>query len=291
MSTYYLGLTGGSNVLSIDEVANDIGYAGYIFNDESLNYHVRNREYSPTLGRWLQRDPIGYRGSAFALYEFGVSSPNNNIDWNGAQAVPLRTMPRRAPLRYVPAPGEYFVPNVPLPAYHIPPDPYSLPPYLEEWWEYERKREHFERMPTIGEPGHEPLWRPIDPTIYDTWEEHQRWLDTLTEAQCEEIQNKAKRKNARKKCKHLHDQYKELERRGIGCENLPCYMVRYRYLRINEYLQLLQQFWRCLKDNNHPDVTSKFTDKQKVRDTKNLQANCRKKYLQCIGKGRTYVPN
>ena len=48
------------DVQSVDEVANDIGYAGYLFNDESQNYHVRNREYSPKLGRWLQRDPLEY---------------------------------------------------------------------------------------------------------------------------------------------------------------------------------------------------------------------------------------
>lgn len=34
-----------------DDGANDIGYAGYVWNDESNNYHVRNRKYSPKLGR------------------------------------------------------------------------------------------------------------------------------------------------------------------------------------------------------------------------------------------------
>ncbi len=79
MSTYYLGLTGGSNVLSVDEVANDIGYAGYIFNDESQNYHVRNREYSPQLGRFLQRDPIRY-AAGMNLYQYVNSSPINYVD-------------------------------------------------------------------------------------------------------------------------------------------------------------------------------------------------------------------
>jgi len=54
----YLGRTGGANVLSVDEEANDVGYAGYLWNDERAQWHVRHRELSPKLGRWLQRDPL-----------------------------------------------------------------------------------------------------------------------------------------------------------------------------------------------------------------------------------------
>ncbi len=79
MSTYYLGLTGGSNVLSVDEIANDIGYAAYIFNDESQNYHVRNREYSPQLGRFLQRDLLEYP-DGYNLYQYVMSNPIGYID-------------------------------------------------------------------------------------------------------------------------------------------------------------------------------------------------------------------
>ncbi len=73
--TYYEGRDGRANVLSVDEEANDIGYAGYIWNDESGNYHVRNRELSPQLGRWLQRDPIKYRGRSYNLYQYADSYP------------------------------------------------------------------------------------------------------------------------------------------------------------------------------------------------------------------------
>ncbi len=89
MSTYYLGLTGGSNVLSVDEVANDIGYAGYIFNDESQNYHVRNREYSPQLGRFLQRDPLEYP-DGYNLYQYVMSNPLNYTD-------PFGLLPKKLP--------------------------------------------------------------------------------------------------------------------------------------------------------------------------------------------------
>jgi RHS repeat-associated protein len=39
-------------------VRNGVGYCGYIYNDESGLYTVRFRSYSPTLGRWLESDPV-----------------------------------------------------------------------------------------------------------------------------------------------------------------------------------------------------------------------------------------
>ena len=49
--------------------ANEIIYCGYRFDAESELYYVRNRTYSPVLGRWIQRDPIGYAGGV-NLYEY-----------------------------------------------------------------------------------------------------------------------------------------------------------------------------------------------------------------------------
>lgn len=43
---------------------NSVGYAGYVFNPEREDYSVRFRVYSPELGRWRQRDPIGYADGA-----------------------------------------------------------------------------------------------------------------------------------------------------------------------------------------------------------------------------------
>jgi len=73
------GWTGGADVQSVDEVVNDIGYAGYLFNDESQNYHVRNREYSPKLGRWLQRDPLEYP-DGMNLYQYVSGTPQRFRD-------------------------------------------------------------------------------------------------------------------------------------------------------------------------------------------------------------------
>jgi RHS repeat-associated protein len=50
---------------------NEVLYAGYRFDPESGLYQVRHRHYHPTLGRWVQRDPIGYH-DGMRLYK-GVS--------------------------------------------------------------------------------------------------------------------------------------------------------------------------------------------------------------------------
>ena len=42
------------------DYANEVLFAGYRFDTETGLYHVRHRFLHPTLGRWLQRDPIGY---------------------------------------------------------------------------------------------------------------------------------------------------------------------------------------------------------------------------------------
>ena len=58
---------------------------GYRYDAETENYYVRNRYYSPTLGRWLTRDPIGYRGG-INLYGYANSSPVGKNDSTGLAA-------------------------------------------------------------------------------------------------------------------------------------------------------------------------------------------------------------
>ncbi len=57
----------------------DIGYCGYVFNEETSLYTVRFRNYSPLLGRWLERDPAGYVDGA-SLYQYVKSSPVRSFD-------------------------------------------------------------------------------------------------------------------------------------------------------------------------------------------------------------------
>jgi RHS repeat-associated protein len=64
---------------------NSIGYAGYVFNAERDDYTVRFRVYSPSLGRWRQRDPIGYADGS-NLYIYAKVSPVVYADASGLAA-------------------------------------------------------------------------------------------------------------------------------------------------------------------------------------------------------------
>ncbi len=81
--TYYSGRSGGFDVLSVDEELNDIGYAGYHWDDEVAMWHVRHRELSPRLGRWVQRDPAGFEGSRTNLYSYVFGRPVSARDPKG----------------------------------------------------------------------------------------------------------------------------------------------------------------------------------------------------------------
>ncbi len=62
--------------------ANEIIFCGYRLDPEAENYYVRNRFYSPTLGRWLTRDPIGYAGG-INLYEYVGGGAVSALDPDG----------------------------------------------------------------------------------------------------------------------------------------------------------------------------------------------------------------
>lgn len=68
-------------------IDNQVGYCGYIFNAECGQYHVRHRTYSPELGRWLQRDPLGYVDGLNLYVAFG-DSPQVNQDPSGLHDEP-----------------------------------------------------------------------------------------------------------------------------------------------------------------------------------------------------------
>ena len=61
---------------------NEVLYCGYRYDPETGFYQVRERVYHPTLGRWLQRDPIGY-GDGMGLYEYVSGSPTGSRDASG----------------------------------------------------------------------------------------------------------------------------------------------------------------------------------------------------------------
>ena len=66
--------------------ANEIIYCGHRFDSESQLYYVRNRTYHPVLGRWIQRDPIGYDGGV-NLYQYAAGDSVAFADMLGASVV------------------------------------------------------------------------------------------------------------------------------------------------------------------------------------------------------------
>jgi RHS repeat-associated protein len=59
-------------------------YQGMTLDAVTGLYYERARDYSPSLGRWLTRDPIGYRGG-INLYGYVNSSPVGSVDAQGRQ--------------------------------------------------------------------------------------------------------------------------------------------------------------------------------------------------------------
>jgi RHS repeat-associated protein len=64
-------------------------------------YHFRRRDASSTLGRWLQNDPIGYRGHDVNLYRYELNNPSNLLDPTGLK-VTLRCGPVHIPGTTIP---------------------------------------------------------------------------------------------------------------------------------------------------------------------------------------------
>jgi len=88
------------------DVDNEILYCGYRYDPETVLYHVRNRYYHPTLGRWITRDPKdgnkpggGYH-DGMNLYEYVRSGPLTHADPSGLGDFWTRKGPSGKTMKY-----------------------------------------------------------------------------------------------------------------------------------------------------------------------------------------------
>jgi len=68
-----------NSVVSVSSVANTYLFTGREYDTETGNYYYRARYYKPSIGRFLQTDPIGYADS-LNLYQYCLNNPVNYID-------------------------------------------------------------------------------------------------------------------------------------------------------------------------------------------------------------------
>ena len=53
--------------------------------DINVNYDFRNRVYSPTLGRWLTNDPLGFEAGVVNTFRYVGNGPGNGLDPMGLE--------------------------------------------------------------------------------------------------------------------------------------------------------------------------------------------------------------
>ena len=67
------------SVISVSSVANSYMFTGREYDSETGNYCYRARYYKPSIGRFLQTDPIGYKDST-NLYQYCMNNPVDLLD-------------------------------------------------------------------------------------------------------------------------------------------------------------------------------------------------------------------
>jgi RHS repeat-associated protein len=77
-----LTITRGGAPQSTDPLNQHWAFTGRYYDEETGLYYFRARYYSPSLGRFVQRDPLGYAMGP-NLFEYAHSAPTNFVDPTG----------------------------------------------------------------------------------------------------------------------------------------------------------------------------------------------------------------
>jgi RHS repeat-associated protein len=79
-------------------------------------YYFRHRDYSPTLGRWMELDPMGYDRGISNLYVFGRGNPIDTLDPMGLQFFPSTKPSDEYVRRKTPGGRDFLLTPIPQPA-------------------------------------------------------------------------------------------------------------------------------------------------------------------------------
>ncbi len=96
-------------IIPTSTVGNRFLFTGREFDGETGLYYYRARYYSPTLGRFLQRDPVGY-GPDTNLYRYVGNDP---LRWTDPMGLDKQIPFFRAPLAYMDDAGNFIPPSAP----------------------------------------------------------------------------------------------------------------------------------------------------------------------------------
>ncbi|MFT3684294.1 MAG: RHS repeat-associated core domain-containing protein [Phycisphaerales bacterium] len=64
---------------------NRFGWRGYWYDSHLQMYHVRNRDYDPRQGQWLQTDPLGFAAGDQNLYRYADGNYSSGYDPEGLE--------------------------------------------------------------------------------------------------------------------------------------------------------------------------------------------------------------
>ena len=86
LESYHYGAYGETSIYDVrgkvvgySQIGNDYRYTGQRFDEETGLYYYKARYYSSEIGRFLQRDPVGYVDS-YNLYAYVGNNPINYVD-------------------------------------------------------------------------------------------------------------------------------------------------------------------------------------------------------------------
>jgi len=64
-------------------------YAGGLYDSQTKLVRFGARDYDATSGRWICKDPIGFKGKVSNLFEYSINDPINLVDRNGKQTLSI----------------------------------------------------------------------------------------------------------------------------------------------------------------------------------------------------------